>query len=245
MGSKQGRHNDELEYRPCRRARGCYSRSVVSGVTGGSYRIRLLTAGLLCAAACSGGHSTDPDASRDASTGQPCVPGGDACPEGQACDIVELVCLPSGEACTERPCEETVLDIPAILNRDLDVLFVVDNSGGMWEQQLSMAANFPRFIDVLETLPGGLPNLNIGVVSTDVGAGPYGIAGCSVLGDNGVLQATRGEGAPAGCTGPSDPFIKDWDDGSGGRLRKTPGWPSTSSCSAASSRSKSTSASVR
>ncbi len=149
---------------------------------------------------------------------RPCGPDGE-CPDGQACDIVQELCLPEADACTARPCQETVLDVPATINRDLDLLFVVDDSGGMIEHQMSMAVNFPRFIDVLETLPGGMPSVNIGVVSTDLGAGGFEVTGCEGNGDGGMLLSTRGEGAPVGCTGPDGAFIQDWDDGFGGRTR--------------------------
>jgi hypothetical protein len=105
------------------------------------------------------------------------------------------------------------------INRDIDILFVVNNGGLMVEEQVSLAANFQRFLDVLAVIEGGLPSVNIGVISTDVGAGPFPISGCAGNGDNGVLQSTRGEAAPVGCTGPSGAFIQDWDDGAGGRLR--------------------------
>ncbi len=97
--------------------------------------------------------------------------------------------------------------------RDLDILFVVDNSGSMAEEQASLAANFVRFINTLRSVDGGLPNLHIGVVSTDVGAGPYNISGCTGDGDNGALQS-----APrAACSPPSDAYIRDVSNPSGGR----------------------------
>ena len=100
-------------------------------------------------------------------------------------------------------------DIPVNLNRDIDILFVVDNSGSMAEEQGSLAANFPLFINVLNTIEGGLPNIHLGVVSSDVGAGT-GVGGCVGNGDNGQLQNTA---HPAGsCTDlPSngDAFIQD------------------------------------
>ncbi len=109
--------------------------------------------------------------------------------------------------------------VPVDFNPNIDILFVIDNSGSMAEEQASLAANFPRFINVLEAIEGGLPNVNLGVISTNVGAGPYPISGCVWPGDNGALQSTRGEGAPPYCIVPTGAFIQDWDDGAGGRLR--------------------------
>jgi len=108
---------------------------------------------------------------------------------------------------------EGIRTIPVDSNRDVDMLFVIDNSGSMAEEQASLAANFGRFINVLETIEGGLPSVHIGVISTDVGAGPYNISGCSGNGDNGVLQS-----APRGaCDPPNNSFIIDIDDEMGGR----------------------------
>jgi hypothetical protein len=56
----------------------------------------------------------------------------------------------------------------------------------------SLAANFPQFINVLANLEGGLPNVHIGVVSSDMGGARRarpGDGGCAGLGDNGALQA--------------------------------------------------------
>jgi hypothetical protein len=62
-----------------------------------------------------------------------------------------------------------VAEIPATPNRDLDLLFVIDDSPSMIDKQMNLAANFPNFINTLNALPGGLPDLHIGVVSTDMG----------------------------------------------------------------------------
>ena len=41
-------------------------------------------------------------------------------------------------------------DFPATLRRDVDILFLIDDSGSMKEEQDSLKANFHRFISVLE-----------------------------------------------------------------------------------------------
>ncbi len=51
----------------------------------------------------------------------------------------------------------------------LDVLFVVDSSPAMAAHRQTLVANATRFIDMLETNGGGLPDLHLGVVTTDVG----------------------------------------------------------------------------
>lgn len=55
--------------------------------------------------------------------------------------------------------------------REVDILFLVDNSGSMEQEQANLAANFPAFMDELKAIPGGLPDLHVGVVSSDLGAG--------------------------------------------------------------------------
>ncbi|HLL25914.1 MAG TPA: hypothetical protein VK427_27440, partial [Kofleriaceae bacterium] len=42
-------------------------------------------------------------------------------------------------------------DIPVTVNRNIDILFVIDDSGSMADKQNNLAANFPNFINVLNT----------------------------------------------------------------------------------------------
>lgn len=70
---------------------------------------------------------------------------------------------------------------------ELDILFMVDNSPSMDTKQEALAKTFPALIKVLETMEGGLPDLHIGVISSDLGAGG------GELGDNcGVPLGNRG-----------------------------------------------------
>jgi len=128
-----------------------------------------------------------------------CVDLGDL-PDAAVPDAAEL------SMCTVPPCDDVVAVIPTEINRDLDLLFVIDNSGSMAEEQASLQSSTGRFLNVLANIEGGLPNLHMGVVSTDVGAGPFNISGCSGQGDNGILQnAPRN----AGCSPPAGQFISD------------------------------------
>jgi hypothetical protein len=104
----------------------------------------------------------------------------------------------------------------------VDMLFVIDNSGSMEHEQTQLAANFPRLVDALRRFklgPDGsgkpctaadtsgcnIPDLRIGVVSTDLGAGNYALPSCELTGgDNGKLQT---QPRKAGCTGPSNGWI--------------------------------------
>jgi len=85
--------------------------------------------------------------------------------------------------------------------RDLDILFVIDDSGSMKQEQDNLKKNFPKFIKVLQDIKGGLPNVHIGVVSTNVGAGNVVINGnpaCSFPGGD------RGQFKPPADTGLED-----------------------------------------
>lgn len=115
-----------------------------------------------------------------------------------------------------------VASLKAIPNRDLDLLFVIDNSGSTTDKQARLAASFPQMIDVLSQLDGGLPNLHIGVVTSDLGtsastgASTLSVPGCDEVGDEGLLQP--------GTSGALDgTFIIDADDGAGGRTRNYTG----------------------
>lgn len=99
---------------------------------------------------------------------------------------------------------QEVAQMKAIPNPDLDLLFVIDDSPSMADKQAALAAAFPRMIDVLSQIDGGLPNLHIGVVTSDMGTsasgssapgpaiGQLGTGGCSGRGDDGRLQSTAG-----------------------------------------------------
>ena len=83
-----------------------------------------------------------------------------------------------------------------IANRNLDVLFMIDNSSSMLLSQTNLLRNIPTFMKVLEDLPGGLPNIHVAVVSSDMGAANGQIPFCTTTGDDGVFQS-----APRGtCT---------------------------------------------
>jgi len=78
--------------------------------------------------------------------------------------------------------------------------------------QTNLLRNFPILMQTLKNQPDGLPNVHIGVISSDMGAGDGSIAGCDATGGkNGILQhAPQGtctsSGLEAGAT-----FISDID----------------------------------
>jgi hypothetical protein len=57
---------------------------------------------------------------------------------------------------------------PIEINRDIDILFVIDNSGSMGEEQAILAANMGAFINVLEA-EDVEANYRIGITTTDMG----------------------------------------------------------------------------
>ncbi|MEM7159236.1 MAG: vWA domain-containing protein [Myxococcota bacterium] len=86
------------------------------------------------------------------------------------------VALPSLFACLDHPlkpveyeqAQEAQDAIALTVNKDVDILFVIDNSGSMGEEQATLASNFSAFISVLEA-PEVEANYRIGVTTTDNG----------------------------------------------------------------------------
>jgi hypothetical protein len=119
---------------------------------------------------------------------------------------------------------ETVVELRATPERNLDLLLVVDDSPGMFESQLNLQAGLPGFFERLARAPGGLPDLHIGVVSTDMGTkasgsgmpapsiGQIGNGGCGGFGKGGALQLGMAQQV-------SDRFVIDFALTGGGRIR--------------------------
>jgi hypothetical protein len=73
--------------------------------------------------------------------------------------------------------------------RKLDLVFVVDNSSSMTEEQDNLRKNFPDFMKELTQIQGGAPDMRIAVISSNVGAGQKPpSAECNVGGDRGKFQ---------------------------------------------------------
>jgi hypothetical protein len=78
------------------------------------------------------------------------------------------------------------------VNRNIDIVFMVDNSSSMKPIQTKLITQFPVFMNVLKGLPGGLPNVHIGVVSSSMGAGRNpSIEQCMPGGDQGIFQSAK------------------------------------------------------
>jgi hypothetical protein len=78
--------------------------------------------------------------------------------------------------------------VQALSPRDVDILVMVDNSRSMLPLQAKLIGSFPVFMQVLENLPQGLPNLHLAVVSSDMGAGRNAVELCN--NDQGIFQST-------------------------------------------------------
>jgi hypothetical protein len=82
----------------------------------------------------------------------------------------------STSGCLDHPLKPVELEksqedtdqIQLTVNKDVDILFVIDNSGSMGEEQGNLASNFGAFISVLED-PLVDANYRLGVTTTDNG----------------------------------------------------------------------------
>src|SRR5436305_13236429 len=87
--------------------------------------------------------------------------------------------------------------VSVVANRNVDLLFLIDDSSSMKLSQDNLRRNFPAFMTALKNLPGGLPNVHIAIASSDMGAGDGSVPGCDATGGkNGIFQYT----ARGACT---------------------------------------------
>ena len=84
--------------------------------------------------------------------------------------------------------------------KKMDIVFVVDNSGSMEEEQTNLGTNFPKFVEVIsnyKTKSGDALDYRIAVTSSDDGK------------DKGKYHTTAGAGAPNSCSpGPARPWLE-------------------------------------
>ena len=97
--------------------------------------------------------------------------------------------------------------------RDIDMLFMIDNSTGGKTAQANLTRNFPTFVTALRMIQGGLPNLHVAVITSDLGGGDGSIGQCNATGgDKGAFQtAPRGTTCQRGSSGlaSGETFISD------------------------------------
>ena len=104
--------------------------------------------------------------------------------------VVPLLVLGCQDLLFEQKCPEAIkeaqLDVPAATPTPADILFVVDNSGSMADEQQNLADNFDRFINSI----AGVLDYHIMVVTTDRDGGAQG----DEIG--GLVEVTGNAGAP-------------------------------------------------
>src|SRR4051812_47460822 len=132
----------------------------------------------------------------------------DCQPTTEVCDGVDNNCnglIDEGCGVSLDDLASTDLALPPVPNTGkVDVLFVVDNSASTTPIQDQLKASFATFAAALDAFPSknAATSFHIGVVTTDLGAGPSAVGGCRIGGDGGKLQ-TRGAAAAAGCMAPT------------------------------------------
>ena len=113
--------------------------------------------------------------------------------------VALLITFPVLWACNARSLTAPVPDPVQVgtqtfqqtLNREIDILFMIDDSPSMLPLQAKLLANFPVFMNVLKALPMGLPDVHIAVVSQNTGAGIFDLPQyhCPFGGDYGQFQS--------------------------------------------------------
>jgi hypothetical protein len=155
---------------------------------------------LICAAcalpACgdSGGGNADAS-SRDAAADGRSDAGGPA-PDAATDAAADA---PAGDATTDAPGDAPAGDggegdDGGTGVRQLDLVFLIDDSSSMTTIQQTLAANFPTFLRALrDGLGGTLPDLHIGVVTSDMGAGAFtsSVPGCTIPDLGAFVSAPR------------------------------------------------------
>ncbi len=101
------------------------------------------------------------------------------------------------EQAVQAAMRETI-DLPA--RTAIDLLFVIDNSGTMCQEQAALVANFERLADFFFEDLGSGADLRIAVTTTDVGA------------SDGAFLSHVPEGGSLGCTGDFQPPAGDCSD---------------------------------
>ncbi len=80
----------------------------------------------------------------------------------------------------------------------VDFLFVVDNSGSMEDDQANLVANFPNFINGIQSTLENVDEYHVGVITTDVYSGN--VPACQTLG--GLVSKTGGNASSNQLCGP-------------------------------------------
>lgn len=101
------------------------------------------------------------------------------------CAATDEECLLCGDGICDRGESTTTCPDDCTPTQDLDLLMVIDNSGSV-AGEAAPFYSIPALVDALRAAPGGMPNLHVGVISTDVSVGNNEITYCDAP-DNGRL----------------------------------------------------------
>ncbi len=110
--------------------------------------------------------------------------------------VTILLVLPLAVACGGQPpshlgdADGGASLYPQSLQREVDLLFVIDNSSSMAGEQANWRTSFSP-LSAFKNMFGGLPDLHLGVVSTDLGTGSFPLGSCDALGDEGRLLTSN------------------------------------------------------
>jgi hypothetical protein len=129
-----------------------------------------------------------------------------------------------GAGCPDRaiskvvPVQTPVVTKTVPVSADIDLLFVIDNSGSTQDKQTVFAQNYQNFVAALDRFPTGRPNLHVGVVTSTVDTGGQATSPCHPASDQtGLLQNASRDPAYA-CTSPTaERFLVDIARPGGGR----------------------------
>jgi hypothetical protein len=89
----------------------------------------------------------------------------------------------------EHPINYTSQRSSIATSRPVDILFVIDNSNSMDEEQSLLNDQFDRLIRKLDRdVTGGFPNAHVGIVATDLGSDPSAAGACDDSGVGGRLR---------------------------------------------------------
>lgn len=82
--------------------------------------------------------------------------------------------------------------------KKVDLLFVIDNSGSMADEQINLVNSFPDFVSEMQAKLGNTESYHVGVVTSD--NNPFNGAGCNIYG--GLVNRTGGVNSSNQVCGP-------------------------------------------
>ncbi|HET6585579.1 MAG TPA: hypothetical protein VFG69_19100 [Nannocystaceae bacterium] len=140
---------------------------------------------LACAIACGGGDERDPTASADGMTGIGSLSADDSGSADDSDPTLGKLDVMGGDGGGSGPID-TSSDSGC---KKVDLLFVIDDSGSMADEQINLVAAFPEFIDGMRTRLADADGYNVGVISSDVYTGDF---TCMPLVEGALITRTAG-----------------------------------------------------